>query len=196
MRREPGTFSPPSRVSDPDMHHGTCVMHVPWCMSGSLTNGDRTPIICGTIALVWPPMGLVLPAGQWVVTHPLGRAMHSNLNKVASNSRGSIASVIWRPLTTLKKIGSHIYDKQSAANGFMILTVRPCIDIYVGTRWAIIPLEFICLKILFNQSYFLTVIRSGVVQFFTLVHRKMGAMGWSDFLRFWFWNRFRTDWFV
>ena len=89
-----------------------------------------------------------------------------------------------RPLTTLKKIGSHIYDKQSAAKGFMILTVRPCIDIYVGTRWAIIPLEFICLKILFNQSYFLTVIRSGVVQFFTLVHRKMGAMGWSDFLRF------------
>ena len=24
-------------VSDPDMHHGTCVTHVPWCMSGSLT---------------------------------------------------------------------------------------------------------------------------------------------------------------
>ena len=35
----PGTFSPPPRVSDPDMHHGTCVMHVPWCMPGSLTNG-------------------------------------------------------------------------------------------------------------------------------------------------------------
>ena len=34
-----GTFSPPSRVSDPDMHHGTCVTHVPWCMSGSLTSG-------------------------------------------------------------------------------------------------------------------------------------------------------------
>ena len=26
-------------VSDPDMHHGTCVTHVPWCMSGSLTCG-------------------------------------------------------------------------------------------------------------------------------------------------------------
>ena len=35
----PGTFSTPSRVSDPDMHHGTCVTHVPWCMPGSLTNG-------------------------------------------------------------------------------------------------------------------------------------------------------------
>ena len=35
----PGTFFPPMRVSDPDMHHGTCVTHVPWCMPGSLTSG-------------------------------------------------------------------------------------------------------------------------------------------------------------
>ena len=35
----PGTFSPPPRVSDPDMHYGTCVTHVPWCMPGSLTGG-------------------------------------------------------------------------------------------------------------------------------------------------------------
>ena len=35
----PGTFSPQQRVSDPDMHHGTCVTHVPWCMPGSLTSG-------------------------------------------------------------------------------------------------------------------------------------------------------------
>ena len=27
-------------VSDPGMHHGTCVTHVPWCMSESLTCGD------------------------------------------------------------------------------------------------------------------------------------------------------------
>ena len=32
-------FSPPSRVSDPNMHHGKCVTHVPWCMLGSLTSG-------------------------------------------------------------------------------------------------------------------------------------------------------------
>ena len=35
----PGTVSPPPRVSDPDMHHGTCVTHVLWCMPGSLTSG-------------------------------------------------------------------------------------------------------------------------------------------------------------
>ena len=35
----PGTFSPPPRVSDPHMHHGTCVAHVSWCIRGSLTSG-------------------------------------------------------------------------------------------------------------------------------------------------------------
>ena len=35
----PGTFSAPPRVSDPGMHHGTCVTHVPWCIPGSLTSG-------------------------------------------------------------------------------------------------------------------------------------------------------------
>ena len=35
----PGTFSPPSRVSDPDMYHGTCVTHVTRCMPGSLFSG-------------------------------------------------------------------------------------------------------------------------------------------------------------
>ena len=36
-------------VSDPDMHHGTCVTHVPWCMSGSLTRGggENVPGISG-----------------------------------------------------------------------------------------------------------------------------------------------------
>ena len=29
----PGTFSPPQQIINPDMHHGTCVTHVPWCIS-------------------------------------------------------------------------------------------------------------------------------------------------------------------
>ena len=32
-------FFPPPRVSDPGIHHGTCVTHVSWCLPGSLTNG-------------------------------------------------------------------------------------------------------------------------------------------------------------
>ena len=42
--RMPGTFSRhrlqrKPLVSDPGMRHGTCVTHVPWCISGSLTRG-------------------------------------------------------------------------------------------------------------------------------------------------------------
>ena len=35
----PRKFSLPPRVSDPDMHRGTCVTLVPSCMPGSLTSG-------------------------------------------------------------------------------------------------------------------------------------------------------------
>ena len=39
-------------VSDPSTHHGTCVTHVPWCMSGSLTcgGGENVPGIPGACA--------------------------------------------------------------------------------------------------------------------------------------------------
>ena len=41
-----------SLVSDPGMHHGTCVTHVPWCMSVSLTcgGGENVPGIPGACA--------------------------------------------------------------------------------------------------------------------------------------------------
>ena len=39
-------------VSDPGMHHGSCVTHVPWCMSGLLTcgGGENVPDIPGACA--------------------------------------------------------------------------------------------------------------------------------------------------
>ena len=39
-------------VSDPGIHHVTCVTHVPWCISGSLTRwcGVNVPGICGACA--------------------------------------------------------------------------------------------------------------------------------------------------
>ena len=52
-----GTFFPPPtskepQLSDPGMHHGTCVTHVPWCMLGSLTRGggENVPGISGACA--------------------------------------------------------------------------------------------------------------------------------------------------
>ena len=43
-------------ISDPGIHHGTCVTHVPWCMSGSLTcgGGENVPGIPGACApAIW-----------------------------------------------------------------------------------------------------------------------------------------------
>ena len=39
-------------VNDPGMYHGTCVTHVSWCMSGSLTRGggENVPGIPGACA--------------------------------------------------------------------------------------------------------------------------------------------------
>ena len=37
--RNAGMVFPTPRVSDPDMHHSMCMMHVSWCMPGSLTSG-------------------------------------------------------------------------------------------------------------------------------------------------------------
>ena len=35
----PTTHPTPPWVSNPDMHHGTCVTHMPWCLPGTLTSG-------------------------------------------------------------------------------------------------------------------------------------------------------------
>ena len=53
-------------VSDPGMHHGTCVTHVPWSMSGSLTHGGREngpgiPGACATSNFTY------LVRGPWYV---------------------------------------------------------------------------------------------------------------------------------
>ena len=64
-------FSRPPRVSKPDMHHGTCIMYIPWCMPRSLISGflwsrwrEYVPGITGACAnrnftyLVRSPCGL------------------------------------------------------------------------------------------------------------------------------------------
>ena len=65
-------------VSNPGMHHGTCVTHVPWCMSGLLTRGggENVPGIPGACAThnftylardPWLSMSRLLPSPrhQW-----------------------------------------------------------------------------------------------------------------------------------
>ena len=80
-------------VSDPGMHHGTCVTHVPWCMSGSLTCGDgeNVPGITGAcapaISCIWQEahgvlhVSLPLHLGTWCI-----KRCHSHCrNRLFSN---------------------------------------------------------------------------------------------------------------
>ena len=88
MRRECWESFPRHRlqrkplVSDTGMHYGTCVTHVPWCMSGSLTcdGGENVPGIPGACAtcnfayLVRCPLAKV-----HVLSFPLPIAIEINL---------------------------------------------------------------------------------------------------------------------
>ena len=55
-------------VSDPGMHNGTCVTHVPWCMSESLTCGDgeNVPGISGACAPVILRFWQEAHAWKWI----------------------------------------------------------------------------------------------------------------------------------
>ena len=61
-------------VSDIGMHHGTCITHVPWCMSGSLTRGggENVPGIPGACAnrnCVYLVRGPCLDDGIFILCH-------------------------------------------------------------------------------------------------------------------------------
>ena len=69
----PGTF-PHHRlqrklvVSEPGMQHGTCVTHVPWCMSGSITRdgGENAHAHAQTVILrIWGPWRLPFQVTYW-----------------------------------------------------------------------------------------------------------------------------------
>ena len=78
----PGTFSPSPRVTDSDMHHGTCVTHVPWCMPGSLTScffevggGENAPGVPGACAT--RNFTYLVRGPWWVASGVLGSAVRS-----------------------------------------------------------------------------------------------------------------------
>ena len=73
-----GTFLPPPRVSDPDMHHGTCVTHEPWCMPGSLTSGFLWSRRRGETFPTFPAHAWSAVLRIWTKTHGKRAAMPVN----------------------------------------------------------------------------------------------------------------------
>ena len=78
-------------VSDPGMHHGTCVTHVPWCVSGSLNRcgGENVPgilgacptrnftyLVRGPIGCAWCPHGII---GQFPTSQMTSKMAEENV---------------------------------------------------------------------------------------------------------------------
>ena len=91
----PGTFSPPPRVSDTDMHQSACVTHVPWCMPRSLTSSFLLRSVDGKTCPTFPGHAhpAILP---YLVKGPWSTKSRENLETQHlkdNNARGTIC--IW-----------------------------------------------------------------------------------------------------
>ena len=87
-------------VSDPGMHHGTCVTHVPWCMSGSLTCGDGEnvpgiPRACvPAILRIWQEAhGLVPSYGQFIMLIHTGSIIYIRTQELKPRGFSFIVSL-------------------------------------------------------------------------------------------------------
>ena len=101
----PGTFSPPPPVSEPDMHHGRCVTHEPWCKPGSLTSG-----------FLW---------SRWRGKRSRhSRSMHSPQFYV-SGKRPMYQSIFW------KKMCFHLWGR----GGIYLNSIHPTDDGSFTKRW-------------------------------------------------------------
>ena len=78
-------------VSDPGMHHGTCVTHVPWCMSGSLTCGDgeNVPGIPGACA---PAILRIWQEAHGILSHLISSHLISSISSHLISSHPIISS--------------------------------------------------------------------------------------------------------
>ena len=113
-------------VSDPDMHHGTCVTHVPWCMSGSLTpcGGENVPGIPGACTT---RKFMYLTRGPWLVA--LGPCFFQN--QIWLNVRERITTFYLFMVTILiqhsinpQMVITLISTKAGPCNGVADLIVR------------------------------------------------------------------------
>ena len=81
------------------MHHGTCVTHVPWCMSGSLTCGDgeNVPGIPGACA---PAILRICEEAHYdkygTIKHPTNEHFHIEIPELKLGSAVPIVKIIER----------------------------------------------------------------------------------------------------
>ena len=91
-------------VSDPSMHHGTCVTHVPWCMPGLPTCGDgeNVPGIPGACA----PAILRI----WQEAHGITSSTYTKLIHKQLETHGCVLSTVASDATSQQNPVLTIYS--------------------------------------------------------------------------------------
>ena len=124
----PGTFSPSPQVSDTDMHHGTCVTHVPWCMPGSLTSGffwkrrrGKTSPACATCNFTY------LLRGPWPELSIISWSVSPSIMRWCQHYNEVIMGMIASQITSLTMVFSAVYsgaDKRKHQSSASLAFVR------------------------------------------------------------------------
>ena len=106
-------------VSDPGLHHGTYMTHVPWCMSGLLSRGggENVPGIPGSCA--------TCSFHIWKDAHWVNRVWDCL-------STGEV------PLNAMDKTDQYVQDKHDAGDrvNMSTITVEWFATLTVGKRWS------------------------------------------------------------
>ena len=97
-----------SLVSDPGMHHGTCVTHVPWCMSGSLTRGggENVPGIPGACAPAILRIWREAHESSFCITGPFTGIRQSQPTRASNTGVGVLFPVSPKKMLNKKSIYS------------------------------------------------------------------------------------------
>ena len=117
MRREcRERFQRKLLVSDPGMHHDTCVTHVPWCMSGSLTCGEGEnvpgiPSACAPAILrIWQEAHYVR---QWWPSSLTHMYASPGLSELIGLQELAVRSLCWKYPRPAYKYQREITDRGS-----------------------------------------------------------------------------------
>ena len=130
-------------VSDPSMHHDTCVTHVPWCMSGSLTRvgGENVPGIPGAGACATRNVSGKRPMNEWVTAiydEWKSIALMKQVN-IFATSLSSITYVLYKCDSEISQLG---FYKTSLSNFPAILIRLPYISIYMPKQAQVTYLHY------------------------------------------------------
>ena len=102
-------------VSDPGMHHDTCVTHVPWCMSGSLTRGGREDVPGISCACTTHNFTYLVRGPCWTCDGTLIQNLHLITRNTRYMANGLLLIRAWNSITFSVRISDHCKQGKNIA---------------------------------------------------------------------------------